>query len=104
LTRGEGLLIGEVARACGVSVRTVRYYEQLGLLHPTGRTDSGWRLYTEPVVEHLKEILRLKELGFRLNDIGEAYRLREEDRGRPLAERYDMKIRMLHALRAAWRP
>jgi DNA-binding transcriptional MerR regulator len=55
--------IGDVARAVGTTTRTIRYYEEIGLLEPGGeRSPGGHRAYTEADVERLGEILRLKEL------------------------------------------
>ncbi|MGE5227188.1 MAG: MerR family transcriptional regulator [Planctomycetaceae bacterium] len=53
------LRIGEVARTVGVTTRTIRYYEELGLLRPSGHSPGGARRYTEPDVARL---LRIKEL------------------------------------------
>jgi DNA-binding transcriptional MerR regulator len=57
------LKIGDVARLAGTTPRTIRYYEEIGLLEPAGdRPSGGHRAYTEADVERLREILRLKEL------------------------------------------
>lgn len=62
--------IGDVARETGVTVRTVRYYEDLGLLKTSAlRSQGGQRLYTESDVVYLKRILELKELDFTLDEI-----------------------------------
>ena len=57
------LRIGEVARRVGTTPRTIRYYEELGLLHgASGRESGAHRVYTEEDVERLRETLRLKDL------------------------------------------
>jgi DNA-binding transcriptional MerR regulator len=58
------LHIGEVAERVGLSLRTVRYYEEQGLFEPAGRTDGGFRLYTEREVDRLLLIKQMKPLGF----------------------------------------
>jgi DNA-binding transcriptional MerR regulator len=61
----EGTLhIGEVAERVGLSLRTVRYYEEQGLFAPAGRTSGGFRLYTEEQVDRLLFIKQMKPLGF----------------------------------------
>ena len=65
-----GLLqIGEVAKRAGVSVRTVRYYEEMGLLPPAGLTSGGIRLYSQRDVTRLCFIRRLKALGMSIEEI-----------------------------------
>ena len=61
--------IGEVAKMLDTTVRTIRYYEEEGLLCPH-RTDGGTRLYTDHHVDRLKAILHLSENGFSLDVIG----------------------------------
>ena len=58
------LQIGEVADRVGLSLRTVRYYEEMGLLTPAQRTEGGFRLYTGEEVERLGLIKQMKPLGF----------------------------------------
>src|SRR5688500_17584376 len=66
------LRIGEVAQATGVTVRTLRHYDALGLLVPSERTSSGYRLYGEPDLRRLYRILALRRVGFGLDDIAAA--------------------------------
>ncbi|MFA6845208.1 MAG: MerR family transcriptional regulator [Sphaerochaetaceae bacterium] len=61
--------IGELARYANVTVRTVRYYEDLGLLKTQGRSEGGQRTYTDRDLVYLKRILELKELDFSLEEI-----------------------------------
>lgn len=63
------MLIGELAKVTGVSPKTIRYYEVLGLLKPLRRTRSGYRLYDESVILILQFIRHLERLGFSLKDI-----------------------------------
>ncbi len=71
--------IGEVAEQAGVSARTLRYYEELGLLIPSGYSAGGARRYSPEDVARLGRIRELQELlGFDLGEIGEI--LRGEDR------------------------
>lgn len=61
--------IQQVAKQIGISVRTLRYYDQIGLLPTMAKTEGGHRLYTEEDLKKLQQILFLKEMGFRLDDI-----------------------------------
>jgi DNA-binding transcriptional MerR regulator len=63
--------IGEVADRVGLSLRTIRYYEEIGLVRPSGRTEGGFRLYTDPDVDRLHLIKTLKPLGLSLDAMGE---------------------------------
>jgi DNA-binding transcriptional MerR regulator len=60
--------IGEVADRTGLSLRTIRYYEEIGLVRPSSRTQGGFRLYTEPDVARLNLVKRMKPLGFSLDE------------------------------------
>jgi DNA-binding transcriptional MerR regulator len=73
------LPIGEVAARAGVSARTLRYYEELGLLVPSGRSAGGARRYSEDDVARLLRIRELQEvLGFDLGAIGDVLRAEDE--------------------------
>lgn len=63
--------IGELAKLCEVNNDTLRFYEKSGLLSPSNRTDSGYRLYTEKDKQALQFIIRAKKVGFNLSDIKE---------------------------------
>ncbi len=63
--------IGMASRMSGVTPKMIRHYEALGLLPAVGRTDSGYRQYTEAEVHTLRFIKRARELGFPMADIGE---------------------------------
>ena len=71
-TIDDGLLqIGQAAQRAGLSLRTVRYYEETGLLEPAKRTDGGFRLYTAAHVDRLALIKRMKPLGFTVQQMRE---------------------------------
>jgi DNA-binding transcriptional MerR regulator len=61
--------VGEVARLAGVTVRTLHHYDEIGLLTPSGRSDSGYRRYADADLERLQRVLFYRELGFGLDDI-----------------------------------
>ncbi|GMA63136.1 MerR family transcriptional regulator [Alicyclobacillus fastidiosus] len=68
----NGLTVEAVVRQLGVTPRTLRYYEEVGLITPTARTSGGHRLYDQSTIDRLEQILRLKEnLGFSLQGIRE---------------------------------
>jgi DNA-binding transcriptional MerR regulator len=62
--------IAELARQAGVSARTIRYYEELGLVRASSRGPGGRRLYDADAAERLRFIARLKTLGLTLDEIG----------------------------------
>jgi len=61
--------VGQVARMARVSVRTLHHYDEIGLLVPTGRSETGYRLYGPGDVERLHAVLLLRELGLPLEEI-----------------------------------
>ncbi|WP_284760774.1 MerR family transcriptional regulator [Curtobacterium sp. MEB011] len=63
--------IGELADRTGLSIRTVRHYDDVGLLHPTGRTEGGFRLYSDDDLHRLLVIRRMKPLGYSLEQMAE---------------------------------
>ena len=65
------LSIGQVAKRIGISVRTLHYYDEIGLLHPKGRSESGYRYYNRESLLRLQQILFFRELGFELAQIAE---------------------------------
>lgn len=74
--QGQTMKIGDVARASGVSVETVRYYEKQGLLPRAPRRRSGYREFTLDAVRRLRFVHRAKDLGFTLREIRELLSLR----------------------------
>ena len=67
----DKMRIGEFAEQAGVTPRTIRYYEDLGLLGPNQREGQGFRYYTEAEFGRLQKIEALKQLGLSLEEIGE---------------------------------
>ena len=65
------MTVGEVAKKMGVTVRTLQYYDQEGLLSPSAESEGGRRLYTDKDLITLHQIISLKSLGFSLDDIKE---------------------------------
>lgn len=65
----RSLKIGEVAKESGIGIEALRFYERSGLLDRPGRTESGYRVYDESVVERLAFIKQAQALGFRLDEI-----------------------------------
>lgn len=66
---GGVMHIGEVATRTELSLRSLRHWEEVGLLTPSGRTDGGFRLYTESDVDKILVIRRMKPLGFSLDEM-----------------------------------
>ncbi|WP_021593266.1 MULTISPECIES: MerR family transcriptional regulator [Actinomadura] len=60
--------IGEVAERTGLSLRTIRYYEEVGLVTPSARTPGGFRVYTEADATRLELVKRMKSLEFTLEE------------------------------------
>ena len=70
---------GELAKACGITVRTVQFYDQKGILVPSSLTEGGRRLYSEEDMKMMKIICFLRDMGLSLDTIGQL--LKEEDPG-----------------------
>lgn len=62
--------VNEVSKLTGVSIRTLQYYDKIGLLRPAEYTESGYRLYDDAALEKLQQILLFRELEFSLKEIG----------------------------------
>jgi DNA-binding transcriptional MerR regulator len=67
--------IGELAERTGMSLRSIRHYDEVGLLVPSGRTAGGFRVYTARDLERLLVIRRMKPLGFTLEEMAELLRV-----------------------------
>ncbi|CAM3498089.1 MULTISPECIES: MerR family transcriptional regulator [Paenibacillus] len=61
--------VGDLAKLAGLTVRTLRFYDQIGLFSPSAQTESGHRLYNESDLSRLQQIISLKELGLSLEEI-----------------------------------
>lgn len=72
--RVPAMHIGEVAARTELSLRSLRHWDDVGLLRPSGRTVGGFRLYTEADVEKILVIRRMKPLGFSLEEMSAAMR------------------------------
>ncbi|HEU5230540.1 MAG TPA: MerR family transcriptional regulator [Ktedonobacteraceae bacterium] len=70
ITNEQFYTIEQIATRTGLTKRTLRYYEEVGLLPPTGRTEGNYRRYTEDDLQRLERIKKLRDLlGFSLSDI-----------------------------------
>ena len=67
----EYISIGELARTIGLTTRTLRYYEEVGIMEPPRRLEGGSRVYSASGVRKLKFILRLKEMGLSIREMQE---------------------------------
>ncbi|RLP82466.1 MerR family transcriptional regulator [Mycetocola lacteus] len=72
--------IGEFAERTGMSLRTIRHYDDVGLVTASFRTDGGFRLYTEADFERMILIRRMKPLGFTLDEMAELLAIIDEGR------------------------
>ncbi len=89
--REKGLLkIGEVAIQSGVPIKTIRYYEQIGLVKTAERTEGKFRLFEVGIITRLVFIKRLQSLGFSLQEIGECLAI--YDRGNIPCDRIQEKL------------
>ncbi len=107
---GARWFIGAVARQVGVSVKTIRFYEQERLLGPPARTEKGYRRYSEEAVRQLQFIKKAQSLGFSLREIQEILALRRQEKvacshvDRALHEKLkavQQKVRELQALESS---
>lgn len=116
------LHIGAVAERTGLSLRTLRHYDEVGLVPPTARSEGGFRLYTGEDVDRLLLIRRMKPLGFTLEEMADlldavttlaaahddagararldAHLRSAEDRRQQLARTLDMADELIALLRA----
>ena len=93
--------VKEVSALTGVTVRTLRYYDRIGLLRPEAVTAVGYRLYGDAALERLRHILLYRELGFSLRQIGDILDAPDFDRDCALGQQarlLEMKAEHLHNL------
>ena len=91
------MTVHEVSRLAGVSIRTLQYYDKIGLLHPAGYTDAGYRLYDDTELERLQHILLFRELEFPLKDIRAILDSPDFDRSKALEQQIELlKLKKEH--------
>src|ERR671914_504613 len=102
--------IGQVARAAGVSIDTVRFYERRGILPAPARRPSGYRVFTQAAVERIRTVRALQDLGLTLDEVIDALRAHDQGGGtceserwrlEAVVERLDAKITALQRVRQA---
>ena len=71
VAKGQTMHIGDLADATGLSQRTIRHYDEVGLLPATTRSEGGFRIYTESDLQRMLVIRSMKPLGFTLEEMGE---------------------------------
>ena len=84
--------INEVAKLLGVTVRTLHYYDEIGLLKPSEITEAGYRLYDSTALETLQQILFFRELDFSLNDIKKIMRNQNYDKANALTKHRELLL------------
>ena len=95
--RGELMQIGQVADSTGLSLRTIRFYEENGLVVPTARSEGGFRLYSDSDVARLEVIKRMKPLGLSLGEMQELLTLLADlEAATGDRERLVDRLRMFH--------
>ncbi|URD53409.1 heavy metal-responsive transcriptional regulator [Chroococcidiopsis sp. CCNUC1] len=90
LVQEQTKLIGSVAKKSGVPIKTIRYYEELGLLKTTGRTEGGFRIFSSDVLARLNFIKRAQRLGLSLAEIKDFLEI--HDRGELPCEHVQIKL------------
>lgn len=80
------MTVNEVSKLTGVSIRTLQYYDKIGLLKPTKYTESGYRLYDDTALEKLQQILLFRELEFPLKEIKEIISREDFDKNKALEQ------------------
>ena len=91
------MTVNEVSKLTGVSIRTLQYYDKIGLLHPAAVTEAGYRLYDEAELETLQQILLFRELEFPLKDIKKIISSPDFDRSKALGQQIELlKLKKEH--------
>ena len=95
--REQLMQIGQVAERTGLSLRTIRFYEENGLVIPTARSEGGFRLYSADDVARLEVVKRMKPLGFTLEEMQELLTLLADlDSGSGDRAQLVDRLRMFH--------
>lgn len=84
------MTVNEVSKLAGVSIRTLQYYDSIGLLKPAEYTESGYRLYDDAAMERLQQILLFRELEFPLKEIKEIVTRPDFDREKALKQQIEL--------------
>jgi len=82
--------VNEVSKMTGVSIRTLHYYDQIGLLSPTMVTEAGYRLYDDTALERLQHIMLFRELQFPLKEIRDILNASNFDRNKALDQQIEL--------------
>ena len=96
---GSRMQIGEVAERTGLSLRTIRYYGEVGLVTPSSRTEGGFRLYTDDDVAKLELIKKMKPLEYTLEEMSEVLSVLAELDAGPAPDRQAELADQLTAIR-----
>ncbi|WP_027417401.1 Hg(II)-responsive transcriptional regulator [Aneurinibacillus terranovensis] len=91
--------ISQLAKECNVNKETIRYYERLGLIPEPTRTDSGYRMYPENMVQRIGFIKRMQDLGFTLQEIDKLLGVvdRDEVKCKDMYDFTDLKLREIQS-------
>ena len=82
--------VNEVSKLTGVSIRTLQYYDNIGLLRPAQYTEAGYRLYDDAALETLQQILLFRELEFPLKEIREIIQSPGFDREKAIGQQIEL--------------
>ncbi len=85
--------VHDLSKIAGVSTRTLRYYDEIGILHPRGTTEAGYRLYGAAEIDRLQEILFYRELGVGLEEIRKILDSKDFDREKSLKGHLDALLK-----------
>ena len=84
------MTVHEVSKLTGISIRTLQYYDKIGLLTPAMRTEAGYRLYDDTALERLQQILLFRELEFSLSDIRAVLEAPDFDRKKAITQQIEL--------------
>lgn len=84
------MTVNKVSKLTGVSIRTLQYYDKIGLLHPAEHTEAGYRLYDDTALERLQQILLFRELEFSLKEIQAILQSPDFDRDKALEQQIEL--------------
>ena len=91
------MTVHEISELTGLTIRTLQYYDKIGLLKPASYTDSGYRLYGDTEIERLQDIMLFRELEFPLKDIIKILENPEFDRSKAISQQFEMlKLKREH--------